>query len=114
MAAYNAITMKPTTIVTQPTTQPIPELISAEFLALLRTHGVVQAYVFGSMTRGEERPDSDLDLLVTFDPQVSLLEQVGVANELSALCGRQVDLLTELHPAFAPFIEPTLVPLPLG
>lgn len=91
----------------------IPREITPEFLDALRAHGVVRAYVFGSRTRGEERADSDLDLLVKFDPPVSLLAQFGVANELSALCGCQVDLITNLHPAFAPYIEPTLIPLPL-
>ena len=92
----------------------IPSEITPRFLDALRAHGAVQAYVFGSTTRGEERPDSDLDLLVTFEPPVSLLKQVGVANELSAMCGRQVDLITNLHPVFAPYIEPTLIPLPIG
>lgn len=91
-----------------------PKEITPEFLAALRSHGITQAFVFGSRTRGEERPDSDLDLLVTFNPPVSLLEQIGVANTLSALCGCEVDLVTDLHPAFAPYIEPTLIPLPLG
>jgi predicted nucleotidyltransferase len=98
-------------VITRNTSPTIPNEITPEFLDALRAHGVVQAYVFGSTTRGEARPDSDLDLLVTFDPPVSLLGQVRVANELSALCGRQVDLITDLHPAFAPYIEPTLIPL---
>ncbi len=93
--------------------QTIPSEITPEFLDALRANGIVHAYAFGSRTRGEERADSDLDLLVTFDPPVSLLAQFGVANELSALCGCQVDLITDLHPAFAPYIEPTLIPLPL-
>ncbi len=94
--------------------QTIPNEITPEFLAALRGHGVVRAFVFGSRTRGEERADSDLDLLVTFEPPVSLLDQFGIANDLSAQCGCQVDLITNLHPAFAPYIEPTLIPLPLG
>ena len=93
--------------------QSIPREITPEFLDALRGHGVTRAYVFGSRTRGEERSNSDLDLLVTFDPPISLLAQFGVANELSAQCGCQVDLITNLHPSFAPFIEPTLVRLPV-
>jgi predicted nucleotidyltransferase len=93
--------------------QAIPSEITPEFLDVLRAHGVVQANVFGSTTRGEERPDSDLDLLVTFDPPVSLFQQMDVADALSGLCGRRVDLLTHIDPIFAPYIEPTLVPLPL-
>jgi predicted nucleotidyltransferase len=69
--------------------------------------------VFGSVARGEARPDSDLDLLVTFDPPISFFKRMDVADELSHLCGRQVDLITNIDPAFAPYIEPTLVRLPL-
>jgi predicted nucleotidyltransferase len=98
---------------TQQAAGTIPDLIDDDFLAALRASGVVEAYVFGSRTRGEERPDSDLDLLVTFDPPSSLLGQIRVANKLSELCGFRVDLITDLHPAFAPYIEPTLIPVPL-
>jgi predicted nucleotidyltransferase len=94
-------------------TPSIPEIITEEFLAVLREHGAVKAYVFGSMTRGEERPDSDLDLLVTFDPPISLLDQFGLVNDLSEICGREVDLMTRVHPYFAPYIEPTLIALTL-
>lgn len=97
----------------QTQSQSIPKEITPEFLDALRAHGVVRAYVFGSRTRGEERPDSDLDLLVAFDPPIGLLDQIGLANRLSTLCGCQVDLMTNLHPAFAPYIEPTLIPLTL-
>jgi predicted nucleotidyltransferase len=98
----------------RPATGTIPDIINDDFLVALRAHGVVEAYVFGSRTRGEERPDSDLDLLVTFDPPVSLLGQIRVANKLSELCGVQVDLITDIHPAFAPYIEPTLISVALA
>ncbi len=93
--------------------QTIPRVITPEFLDALRANGIVQAYAFGSRTRGEERADSDLDLLVTFDPPVTLFQRMDVANALSRLCGQRVDLLTTIHPSFAPFIEPTLVRLPI-
>lgn len=79
----------------------------------MRSHGVVKAYLFGSVSRGEERPDSDLDLLVTLDPSVMLFQQVDLMEELERLCGRRVDVLTSIHPAFAPYIAPTLTPLPV-
>jgi predicted nucleotidyltransferase len=69
--------------------------------------------LFGSISRGEERPDSDVDLLVKFGHRVSFGEQLLLAEDLQKLCGRRVDVLTNLHPAFAPYIIPTLVSLPL-
>jgi len=69
--------------------------------------------VFGSLTCGEARPDSDLDLLVIVDHPISLFQRLDVADALSRLCGRKVDLLTDIDPAFVPYIEPTLIRLPL-
>ncbi len=99
---------------------PDPSTISAEvvfqdaFLSVLRAHGVIRASVFGSVAEGTARPDSDIDLLVTFDRPVTLFEQLRLAHELGNVAGRDVDLMTEIHPAFAPYILPTLRPLPLG
>ena len=79
----------------------------------MRSHGVVKAYLFGSVSRGEERPDSDLDLLVEFSQDWTYFELFDLAEELERLCGRRVDVLTSIHPAFAPYIAPTLTPLPV-
>lgn len=53
--------------------------------------------VFGSLARGSSRKDSDVDLLVTFDPDApwSTLEMVDVREELASLFGRKVDLVEE-------------------
>ena len=83
-------------------TPTTPEIITDDFLTTLREHGAVEAYVFGSMTRGEERPDSDLDLLVTFNPPISLFDRLDLAEKLAGIAGRNVDLLEEIHPYFAP------------
>jgi uncharacterized protein len=90
-----------------------PELITDQFLATLRQHGVVRAYLFGSVARGEEQPGSDVDLLVAFDRNTSFLDELRLAEALREVCGRPVDVLTDVHPAFAPYITPTLVPLSL-
>lgn len=92
---------------------PFQGLISDEFLVMLREHGVVEAAVFGSVARGTATPESDIDLLVTFDRPVTLFDQLRLADRLQEVAGRKVDLMTDLHPAFAPVIIPTLVPLPL-
>jgi len=103
--------MAQTTPSTTTDAKTLPALISPECLATLRAHGVVEAYLFGSVSRGEERPDSDVDLLVAFDHNASFGERFLLAEALGHLCGRPVDLLTNVHPAFAPYILPTLVPL---
>lgn len=61
------------------------------------TKPVVRAYLFGSYARGENRPDSDIDILVTFDKEarVSLFDHLGMIYELQDLLGKEVDLVTE-------------------
>ena len=55
--------------------------------------------MFGSYARGEQTPDSDVDILVVFDQEngkrVSLLKHIGIALGLEDLIGKKVDLVTE-------------------
>ena len=51
--------------------------------------------IFGSYVRGEETPESDIDVLVEFSGRKSLLDLVRIERELSDLLGIKVDLLTE-------------------
>ena len=59
---------------------------------------VVKAWLFGSYARGEEREDSDIDILVSFDDKakVSLLRHAGMLCDLEDLLNRPVDLVNEL------------------
>jgi hypothetical protein len=60
-----------------------------------RRHGVVRLEVFGSFVNGQSRPDSDIDLLVTFAPGMNPgLDFFALSDELEQLVGRRVDLLT--------------------
>jgi len=68
---------------------------SPEVKALCHKYGVTSLSVFGSVRRGEEHPDSDVDLLVSFNRKTSFLKLVALERELSALLGRKADLLTE-------------------
>lgn len=51
--------------------------------------------VFGSWVRGENRPDSDLDILIKLDKPVSLLTFVRMQRELSEMLDITVDLVSE-------------------
>jgi hypothetical protein len=53
--------------------------------------------LFGSAARGEDHPESDLDLLVDFLPQakIGLLDYAGLSLDLTALMGRKVDLVSK-------------------
>jgi predicted nucleotidyltransferase len=65
--------------------------------AELRASGVVRLWLFGSAARGDQRPDSDIDLLAAFDRgrRLSLMDVVGIELHLSELLGRKVDLVEE-------------------
>jgi len=97
----------------QSNTIQVPEIITDEFLQEMRAAGVAKASLFGSFARGEERPDSDIDLLVEFDHEISILEQVRLGLRLTELSGHEVQVVTKIHPVFEPYILPTLIPLPL-
>ncbi|MBS4018279.1 MAG: nucleotidyltransferase family protein [Dechloromonas sp.] len=64
--------------------------------ALGRQYGARRIRVFGSVARGEEGPDSDVDFLVEFDQGYDLFAQrLPLTRQLSELLGRPVDLLPE-------------------
>ncbi|HEU4696746.1 MAG TPA: nucleotidyltransferase domain-containing protein [Sphingomicrobium sp.] len=63
----------------------------------LRAAGVIHLSLFGSVARGEARPDSDIDLLVKLDRNrgIDLFELGGLNIRLQDLLGAAVDLITE-------------------
>lgn len=71
-----------------------------EILRLARAHGARKLRLFGSAARGDDRPDSDVDLLVEMEPGRSLVDHVALKQDLEVLLGRDVDVVTEqsLHP----------------
>lgn len=60
------------------------------------TQPVLKAWVFGSFARGEETPESDVDLLIRFDKDKPLgLRYFGMWGDLERLLGREVDFVEE-------------------
>ena len=73
----------------------------ARIVAILRAYGVLHASLFGSVARGEQRADSDVDLLIDLPPGASLMDVSRLGLELEDTLGRPVDLVTSfdaLHP----------------
>ena len=58
-------------------------------------HGAGNVRVFGSVARGDDRPDGDIDLLVDVDAGRTLLEVIALEQDLQELLGRRVEVLTE-------------------
>lgn len=63
----------------------------------LSTQPVLKAWVFGSFSRDEQTPTSDVDIIVVFDEkaEVSLIGYVRIQYELESIFGRKVDLVEE-------------------
>jgi predicted nucleotidyltransferase len=76
-------------------------------LGIARRYGASNLRLFGSVARAEERPDSDVDLLIDLGPERGFSDYLGLAEELEALLDRRVDLVLSrsLSPHFRPFIE---------
>ncbi len=66
-----------------------------EIIAVARAHGLVNVRVFGSVARGEDTAQSDIDLLVDLEKGRTLLDLGGALVQLQDLLGRRVDIVTE-------------------
>lgn len=76
-------------------------------------HGAYDIRIFGSVVRGEDRPDSDIDLLVKRGEKVSPWFPAGLILELEKELGRQVDIVTDagLNPLLRDRVLNEAVPL---
>lgn len=78
----------------------------SELIAAARRHGATNVRLFGSVVRGEETPSSDLDILVDLAEDRGFDDFLALAEELEALTGRRVDLLTSR--GVSPFLRPII------
>lgn len=65
-----------------------------EILQLARGHKADRVRLFGSVVRGEQGENSDVDFLVDFDPDASALDHVGLVQELTKLLGVPVEVVS--------------------
>lgn len=83
------------------------KLLAEHKANLARRFGVVELALFGSRVRGDERTDSDVDVLVSFDGPSTSQRYFGVQFYLEDLLGHPVDLVTRkaLRRELAPHVE---------
>ena len=77
--------------------EPLRVLVESrreQVMAIAARHHASRVRLFGSAARGEDRPDSGIDLLVDFDQDSSLFDLMRVSRELEALLGRPVDIVS--------------------
>jgi len=75
----------------------LEELLKAkreEILRVCARYGAYNVRVFGSVARGEATEESDIDLIVDFEPGRSLLDHAGLWLELQELLGVRVDVVS--------------------
>ena len=72
-------------------------------LEIAQRHGARGVQLFGSFLHGQQRADSDVDLLVELDPGRDLFDLIELKQELEAKLGRRVDVLTEK--SLSPYIR---------
>ena len=77
-----------------------------QILALAAARGAQRLRIFGSVARGEDHEGSDIDLLIDMPAGTSLLQIVGLQQDIEDALGMRVDLCTEreLHPSLRPRI----------
>lgn len=71
------------------------EEVKQKITPVLRKYLVEYAGVFGSVARGQERPDSDVDILVRFEKVPSLVQFIRMENELKETLQKKVDVVVQ-------------------
>ena len=79
----------------------------SDILQLAAPHGARNVCAFGSLARGEARPDSEVDILIALDPERSPLDLVALKQDLEDLLACKVDVVTEA--AVSPYIRPQVL-----
>ena len=72
----------------------------------LRARGVRRAALFGSVARGDNRPDSDIDIMIEVDPEahITVFEYVGLKEYIAALFNGPVDVVS--RDGLKPYVRP--------
>jgi hypothetical protein len=79
------------------------EQIRERILPLLKEAGVLRSSLFGSVVRGEQTEESDIDILIEFPKGKSLIDLIDLEMKLEQTLGRKVDLLT--YNSVSPYLK---------
>ena len=80
------------------------EEMKKKIVKILKKNKVVRAGIFGSYARGEQKENSDIDILVEInDKKFSLLDLVGLEMEIKSILKKEIDLLT--YKGISPYLR---------
>jgi hypothetical protein len=76
--------------------------------AALRRSGVAHLALFGSRARGDQRPESDTDIMIEFDPEarITVFDYAGLKNDIDALFDGPVDVVN--RDGLKPYLKPAM------
>jgi predicted nucleotidyltransferase len=85
--------------------------LKQKIVPVLQKNGVISSSIFGSYARGEEKSESDIDLLVELPKGSTLLDHVHLKLELEDLLGKKVDVVTvgAINSRLKPYINRDLI-----
>lgn len=80
--------------------------IKQKAIPILKEAGVTRSSVFGSYARGDEKGNSDIDILIEPPEKMSLLGLAGLKLDLEEIFGKEVDIITynSIHPLLKKYI----------
>ena len=81
--------------------------IKLQTIPILKEAGVSRSFIFGSYAKKQQKKDSDIDLIVEFNKQKSLLDLIALKLELEKKTGMEIDVLTpnSIHPKIKKLIQ---------
>src|SRR3989344_4582156 len=81
--------------------------LKPKIIEVLKGYNIKKASIFGSYARGEQKEDSDIDIIIEPPKNIGGFEFTGIAIELEEKLGRKVDLLTykSIHPYIKKYVK---------
>jgi predicted nucleotidyltransferase len=70
------------------------EKLKPKIVKILKEKGIKKAGIFGSFARGEQKENSDIDILIELPENIGGFEFIGIQLEIEKILGRKVDMIT--------------------